>query len=101
MKRMYSLDHIKTWSDARLLIFDEISFAGKDIIIKLDRKLRELKENSNSNSSCICGGFPNLNLLLAIHYMPLWTAGNGMTGLIAILNFKVIIDLQKIPNMEK
>ena len=40
-----SLDQIKPWKDARLLILDEISFAGKDVILKLDERLRELKEN--------------------------------------------------------
>jgi hypothetical protein len=40
-----TLDQIKLWKDARLLFLDEISFAGKDIIMKLDERLREFREN--------------------------------------------------------
>jgi hypothetical protein len=39
-----SLDQIKTWSDARLSILDEICFAAQHVIRRLVRKLQELKE---------------------------------------------------------
>jgi hypothetical protein len=40
-----TVEQIKEWSDTRLLILDEISFAGKAILIKLNERLCELKEN--------------------------------------------------------
>ena len=36
-------EQIELWENTRLLIVDEISFAGKGIFIRLDEKLRKLK----------------------------------------------------------
>ena len=37
-------DHITEWKEARSLIIDEISFASKDALTKLDRTLRKLRQ---------------------------------------------------------
>ena len=43
-----TIEQTKQWKEARLLILDEISFAGKPIIVKLDHRLCELKEKPMS-----------------------------------------------------
>jgi hypothetical protein len=58
------IEQIKQWKDARLLMLDEISFAGKPIIVELDHRLCELKEKPMSR-------YGGLNVVFAGYFAQL------------------------------
>ncbi len=58
MKKHITGDHISEWTDTRLLIVDEVSFATAQELINLDKTLRKLKQN-------LYGRYGGLNVIFA------------------------------------
>jgi hypothetical protein len=58
MKKHITGDHISEWTDTRLLIVDEVSFATAQELINLDKTLRKLKQN-------LYGRYGGLNVVFA------------------------------------
>jgi PIF1-like helicase len=69
-KAQVTADQIEVWTNTRLLIGDEISFAGKGIFIELNKKLRKLK----SKPDCAYGG---LSVIFSGDFRQLEPVGEG------------------------
>ena len=48
-QKRFSPEQIERWKKTKMVIIDEISFADKNDIVKIDKHLKSLKEKTNSH----------------------------------------------------